>query len=245
MLFATEGARALFDYSTFLLSKPILQRLGQGDGHPVLVLPGFLTGDKTTRQLRGFIDKIGYQSYPWKLGRNYGNPQLVDGCVERLLQIYESTQQKVSIVGWSLGGVFAREVARRQPDLVRQVITLGSPFAGAHKKNNVSWLYSLINGRHLKEVDPKLLEDMLHPPPVPTTAIFTKGDGIVHWEHCIEQVECDWVQNIEVKGSHCGLGVNPSALLCITNRLAQCPNNWEPFRPGWFKQFFYPNLSLG
>ncbi len=243
LLFATEGIRALMEYGTFYATQPILQKVGSGDGHPVLVLPGFLTNDFSTRPLRQFLDKIGYQSHPWKLGCNFGSPRFVDKCVERVRSIYEAEGRKVSIIGWSLGGVYAREVARKAPEMVRQVITLGSPFAGLKKKNNVSWIYNLISGKRVEDLDDEAIDEILEIPPVPATAIYSKGDGIVSWQDCVEAAEGTMTQNVQVKGSHCGLGVNPSVLLCIADRLSQHENNWLRFEPKWYAQFFYPAVA--
>ncbi len=241
-LFATEGLRAAMEYGTFYATQPILQKVGDGDGHPVLVLPGFLTNDLSTRPLRRFLDKIGYKSHRWKLGCNFGSPKFVDKCLTRLEEVYKAEGRKVSIIGWSLGGVYAREVARRAPEMVRQVITLGSPFAGIKKKNNVSWIYTILSGKRVEDLNDEAISQIMEPPPVPSTAIFSKGDGIVSWMDCQELQESPITQNIQVKGSHCGLGFNPSVLLCLADRLSQHENNWQRFEPKWYAQFFYPRV---
>lgn len=240
LLFATEGLRAAMEFGTFYATQPILQKIGKGDGHPVLVLPGFLTADFSTRPLRRFLNKIGYEPHRWKLGCNYGSPRFVDKCMDRLEQIYEAEGRKVSIVGWSLGGVYAREVARRSPEMVRQVITMGSPFAGLTKENNVSWIYTLLSGKRVTDINKEVLKQIMEPPPVPSTAIFSKGDGIVSWMDCQESQESPITQNIQVKGSHCGLGFNPTVLFLLADRLSQAEDNWQRFEPKWYTQFFYP-----
>ena len=239
---AAEGPRAFMELAAFIISKPILRRALKGDQHPVLVLPGFLAGDRSTRPLRKFLNQIGYHAYPWQLGINRGHHSFVERLIERVRQLYKSENQRVSIVGWSLGGVYAREVARQCPEMIRQVITLGSPFTGLNQPNNISWVYTLLTGRSVKDIDENLLNEILMPPPVPVTAIYSKGDGIVPWQYCMELEESPMSQNIQVKGSHCGLGVNPSVILCIANRLSLSRQKWKPFRPGWIEQFFYPNL---
>lgn len=239
-LFASEGMRALMELGSFFVSQPLLNKLEKGDQHPVLVLPGFMASDRSTKPLRQLLTNLGYEALPWGLGKNYGSPEYIDKCVEKVDHIYKSTGRKVSIIGWSLGGVYSREIARRCPDHIRQVITLGSPFGGIKKSSNASWLYRVISGKSVEDIDPELIKDMLKTPAVPTTAIYTKGDGIVAWQYCIELEEGTQTQNIQVKGSHCGLGFNPSVLLCVADRLAQPENNWRRFEPKWYEGFFFP-----
>ncbi|MEL6823403.1 MAG: alpha/beta hydrolase, partial [Calditrichota bacterium] len=147
----------------------------------------------------------------------------------RLNELYDKHQQKVTLIGWSLGGVFSRELARAHPDLVRQVITLGSPFGGITEVNNVTWLYERLSGREVKQLDEELVKEILQPPPVPTTAIYSKFDGVVQWQHCMESTEGPQTQNIEVLGSHFGLGHNPLVLEVITDRLSQPVDKWKKY----------------
>ncbi|MEM9991433.1 MAG: alpha/beta hydrolase, partial [Bacteroidota bacterium] len=212
-----------------------------GDGHPVLVLPGFMTGDSSTRPLRKFLRRIGYDSYGWNLGRNTGGRKYVFAMIDRINEIYDQRRRKVSIIGWSLGGVYAREVARRVPNKVRQVITMGSPFIGLDKKNNISWLYEIISGENIEDLDERMIAEMRQTPPVPVTAIYSKSDGVVPWEYCMENSDSPNVQNIQVKGSHCGLAYNVSVLSCIADRLEQEQTSWEPFRPNLLQRVFYPS----
>ena len=146
--------------------------------------------------------------------------------------------RKVSLVGWSLGGVYARELARRQPALVRQVITLGSPFANEPKASNAWRLYETMSGRQVDDWPER--EVMKTPPPVPSTAIYTRTDGIVAWQGCREQKSAT-TENIEVEGSHCGLGHNPVVLYAIADRLALAEGDWWPFDRSGVRSFLYPN----
>ena len=151
----------------------------------------------------------------------------------------------MSIIGWSLGGVFAREIAKRKPKLIRQIITLGSPFNGITMPNNAMWLYELLtDGRGTEDVDPDLLKELPKPAPVPTTAIYSKEDGVVPWETCLEDVEDELHQNIQVRGSHLGLGVNPAVLEIIKDRLMLSEKNWTHFVPSnkIEDKLFYPSL---
>lgn len=239
-LFALES-RAALEFGAFLASSPLLRAMGRGDRHPVLVLPGFTAGDRSTAPLRGVLRGQGYWTHGWRLGRNLGpTPAVVEGLVERLSTLHERHGRTVSLVGWSLGGMYARGMARLAPDMVRQVITLGSPFrlrdGGA---SNVSYLYERVRGTHV-ELPPEasIPEHELPPLEVPTTAIYTRTDGVVHWSTCIE-AEGDRRENIEVTGSHSGLGHNPAVLFAVADRLAQPEDDWRPFRaPPWLRRLY-------
>ena len=129
MLLQLLESRAMFEMGAFLAASPLLRIIGRGDRHPVLVLPGFTADDRSTVPLRWFLRSQGYWTHGWHLGSNYGpTRRIIQGLDERILEIYERHERKVTVIGWSLGGIYARMLARRQPDSVRQVITLGSPF---------------------------------------------------------------------------------------------------------------------
>lgn len=193
----------------------------QGDGHPVLVIPGFLGSDWSTKRVRVFLTKLGYKTYGWGLGKNLGDISQLNILVQQIEQLYKEHQTPVSLLGWSLGGVYARQLAKENPALIRQVITMGSPFAGINEPNNAAWLYRIINrGRAVAEADKKWLKDIPAPAPVPTTAIYSKSDGIVPWEACIEAKEDALHQNVEIDGCHFGLGHNPEVWLILEERLS-------------------------
>ena len=243
--FATEVGRAVAELGISIPYRKLFHNNYKGDGHPVLVLPGFMASDISTNPLRKFIKKLGYAAYGWDLGRNYGKLHSLELLVEKVEDIYAEHHQKVTIIGWSLGGVFARQIAKERPNMVRQVITLGSPFQDIEKPNNASWLYNLISeGKRVVDLDPLLLEDLPKPAPVPTTAIYTKEDGVVPWSMCMEKEEDATHQNIQVRGSHLGLGVNPSVFDIIADRLLYDEENWEHFDPkSAIKDLlFYPSL---
>lgn len=223
----TEGGRAAIEYTTHLPLNIFNKHKDSGDGHPVLVLPGFMTTDFSTRPLRRFLNRCGYTSYGWELGRNIASEKFIDELIIKVEAIYLEHKQKVSIIGWSLGGIYARQLAKERTHLVRQVITLGSPFRAVQKPNHAHWMYNILtNGEGIKGVDPDLLADIPLPAPVPTTAIYSKQDGIVPWEVCLEKVEDDIHENIEVVGSHIGLGVNTTVLNIIADRLKYSEENW-------------------
>lgn len=243
VLALTEIPRAMVELGTLPLAAPLLWTAMRGDGHPVLVLPGFVTTDLSTTVLRRFIARQGYDAHAWELGRNLG-PRAIglqgEKLVARLEAVHQATGKTVSVVGWSLGGILARQLARRRPDLVRQVISLGSPFTGDPRATNVWKAYELLTGQRLKDPDTQAqLRESHDAPPVPSTAIYTKGDGIVAWQNCREPASAT-TDNIEVPGSHCGLGVNGLVLYAIADRLAQPEGDWKPFDRSGFRSLLYP-----
>jgi len=227
-----EG-RALFELAALLPAYPLLRRAPRGDGHPVLVLPGFLAGDFSTRALRGFLRDRGYGAHGWRQGRNLGpNPGLIGRMVERLQDLRERYGCKVSLIGWSLGGVYARELARNFPSDVRQVITLASPFRDL-SATSVPPLLRRYGGRSRPANDTRRAR-LGEPIPVPATAIYSKTDGIAAWQSCLEPPGAQ-SENIEVESSHLGIGHHPVVLLTIADRLAQPDGEWRRFQPpsGW------------
>ncbi len=221
------------------LSAPVLWRTPRGDGHSVLVLPPFMVGDTSTTVLRTFLSGRGYTVHGWRLGRNlWRTARIVDGLPKRLQEVYERSGRKVSLIGWSAGGIQARDLAREHPSLVRQVISLGSPFRhqdgdGSHAEPIARMFMDpaeqvpLPTGRWLAEEDKPPLQ-------VPNTAIYSRSDGVTPWQLCLN---CDGpnCESIEVRGSHVGLAHNVAVFVAVADRLSQPENDWQPFRP--------PNLS--
>jgi predicted alpha/beta hydrolase family esterase len=231
--------RAIWELTAFFASYPLLRLAARGDGHSVLVLPGLAASDTSTRPLRRFLADQGWASQGWQLGANRGpRPGAEAAMQERLASVFRQSGRKVSLIGWSLGGIFAREMARRAPEQVRAVITLGSPFAGAPRASNAWRLYEQASQRKVDDWPAR--EQMKTPPPVPATAIFSRSDGIVAWQGCLEQ-EGPLAENIEVEGSHCGLGHNPVVLHAIADRLAQPEGQWQHFKRGGIKGLIYPD----
>jgi pimeloyl-ACP methyl ester carboxylesterase len=234
----------MLELASLPLAAPILAGAPHGDGHPVLVLPGFTASDRSTRILRRYLTHLGYDAHSWDLGRNLGPRSIgVDGehLAARLDEIHTSTGRRVSLVGWSLGGVMARQLSRLAPDAVRQIITLGSPFTGNPMASTVAGLYQKVTGHKIAARKTQIdLGHSREAPPVPSTAIYTRGDGIVPWENCVEP-ESPTTDNIEVRGSHCGLGVNPAVLYAIADRLAQPEGQWKPFDRSRLRAAVYPS----
>jgi pimeloyl-ACP methyl ester carboxylesterase len=223
---------AVLECGVFLAAAPWLALTKRGDGHPVLVLPGFTGSDRSTVPLRAFLRGKGYFVHGWDLGPNVGPyRRIVNGVESRLVNIEERHSAQVSLIGWSLGGIYARELARSHPDAVRQVITLASPFRfRPGDRGFASPLYDLLAPRYDPFLDRAVGEENRTPLPVPATSIYTRTDGIVRWHACIDSTGPNR-ENIEVRGTHSGLGVNVAALIAITDRLAQPEGEWTPFRP--------------
>jgi pimeloyl-ACP methyl ester carboxylesterase len=240
----TEGGRAITELGLSIPYRKFFSKRDEGDGHPILVLPGFMATDKSTSPMRKFMSKIGYNPYSWGLGRNTAKLEFLQTLSDRVDELYDEHEEQVTLIGWSLGGIFARQLAKAKPNKVRQIITLGSPFKGIHQPNNVAWVYNLVSGgKKIKDIDPILFENIPLPAPVPTTAIYTKEDGIVPWQLCMEE-ETDIHQNIQVRGSHLGLGVNMSVMEIISDRLMYNKYDWQHFQPRSIVEdlFFYPSL---
>jgi pimeloyl-ACP methyl ester carboxylesterase len=233
--------RAFSELGASLALLPLLRTAPRGDGHPVLVLPGLIASDSSTEPLRAYLIDRGYEVHGWGLGRNLGlRPGIETKMKARLREIHRESGRKVSIVGWSLGGVFAREIANAAPDAVRSVITLGSPIHGDPRSTNAWRVYEMASGQSVD--DPKLRRPRESAPPVPTTSIYSRSDGIVAWQ-CSVEPQTDQSESIEVIGSHCGLGVNPSVLYAIADRLAQPEGDWKHFDRGGWKRWVFPAPS--
>jgi len=227
-LFALEG-RWVLELGALLAAWPVLALSPRGDGHPVLVLPGFLASDRSTQPLRAFLRSRGYTPHGWERGTNLGPlPDVLPALETRLRDLARRRDRKVSIVGWSLGGVFARALAREVPHLVRQVITLASPLRAFHA-NSLGRLFP--SGPRARNAMPEILARAQEPLPVPTTAIVSRSDGIVAWQSCTQEPG-PLRETIEVRSSHCGMGHHPAALLIVADRLALAEGAWRPFRGG-------------
>jgi pimeloyl-ACP methyl ester carboxylesterase len=235
-----EG-RAIQELGAFVGALPLLSLAPRGDGHPVLVLPGLIASDLSTRPLRAFLGSKGYQVSGWQQGRNLGLREGVqDEMVDLLKKMNDTDGRKVSLVGWSLGGLYARQLAKMMPERVRSVITLGSPFAGSPRSTNAWRVYEMASGRSADDEDPRFGGSLSVAPPVPTTAIFSRTDGVCAWQGCVEKTSAQ-SESIEVESSHCGMGHHPAAVYAVADRLAQPEGKWKPFdRSGW-RATVYPD----
>ena len=222
----------------FASFRPLLARAPHGDGHPVLVLPGMGATDRSTAPMRGFLAGLGYQVHGWRLGRNMPTPVVIDALRNRFAELYQRHGGvPMSLVGWSLGGIYAREIAAIRPDTVREVITLGSPFQDVPGEES-----------HPAALIRALRPDLARrrgvnrpgqgPLRIPSTAIFSRTDGIVPWR-AARNIDGPFAESIEVVSSHVGLGHHPGVLWAVADRLAQPAGGWRPFVPdgAWARLF--------
>ena len=222
--------RAIWELSALLPAWPLLNRAPWGDSHPVVVFPGLTANDISTAPLRRYLQLLNHSACGWDQGFNFGpRPGVLDEARDQLVRTFESTGRKISLLGWSLGGIYARELAKEMPQMVRGVITLGTPFAGSHRSTHAWRLYELASGRSIEQESKGY--NLSKAPPVPTTSIYSRTDGVVAWQGSVQSPgsENPQTENIEVLASHVGLGFNPSAWWAIADRLAQPEGQWTPF----------------
>ena len=232
--------RALGEMALLPLSWPLISSAPKGDGHPVLLLPGFMAEEGTLVALQTFLRGRGYKVQTWGLGRNVGfQRRHADALVEKLRYLQHQTGQKVSLIGWSLGGVFALYGTHQAPECVRQLITLGSPVSvdenGSQSPPLVKALYRLVAhpmGPEVHVMQPrvkKLRQREL--PAVPISCLYSLSDGVVPPQEATIDGDPTRCENIRVAGSHTGLGFNPLVLRIVADRLAQPEGGWTPFKP--------------
>jgi pimeloyl-ACP methyl ester carboxylesterase len=161
---------------------------------------------------------------------------VLDAVRAHLKRTHERHGGKVSLIGWSLGGVYARELAKEFPKRVRCVVTLGSPFAGHPRATNAWRFYEMVSGQNVH--DPKLIAQLRSAPPLPTTSIYSRSDGVVAWQ-CSMNDDAPLAENIEVHASHIGMGMNPLAMYAIADRLRQDPQHWQRFDTQGARRWFY------
>lgn len=202
-----------------LLALPRLSRFPRGHGEPVLLLPGFGAGDASNAALNAMLRFLGYRVHGWGLGLNRGNVEaLLPKVEERVRTIREHAGMPLRLVGWSLGGVLAREVARDAPELVDRVVTMGTPVVGGPKYTRVGATYRAA-GFDVDEIERKIDARYAVPIRVPVTAIYCKGDGIVDWRACIDH-RTTGVEHVEVRATHFSLGFDPKVLEIVADRLS-------------------------
>lgn len=218
--------RAPVEAAASLALWPWLRSAARGDGHSVLVLPGLAAGDGSTRLLRSFLRAQGWEAHAWCQGLNLGpRPGVLETSLDHVQRLHAESGRRVSLVGWSLGGVYARELAKRLPEAVRQVVTLGSPVTDQVHASNARRLYEFVSGP--RAYAPELMARLNEPVPVPCTSIYSRTDGIVDWRASL-QPEGPEAQNIRVPASHVGMGMNPVVLRLLAERLSQPEEGWQP-----------------
>lgn len=227
--------RAVAEIGLFSLTRRYVQKIApQGDGHPVLVIPGFMSSDSFTLSLRRALELLGYDVYPWDQGTNLGlRDSTCEDLEQRLAEISHLTGRKVSLIGHSLGGIYVRAMAHRQAQYVRQIITLGSPFNASFENPDADTkggalvrAYERMNKEAENDVLPGS-DLMCFPPALPSTSVYSRGDGIIGWQHCLDIAD-ENTENIRVPGTHTAMTHNPLVLYIIAHRLGQPENNWRP-----------------
>jgi pimeloyl-ACP methyl ester carboxylesterase len=217
-LLAFEGL-ALWELGISIAAFPLLRSVAEGDGHAVLIFPGYGNSDLNTFPLRLYLCECGYEVHGWDQQVNCGPSEAaLMQSAAKVRALRRSSGRKVSLVGWSLGGIYAREIAKVMADDVRCVITLGTPL--------------------------RLSPQLCVPPPMPTSALYSRSDGWVSWQSSIQR-RSPLAENIEIPASHQGMGLNPAAWYAIADRLAQPEDRWKPFhREGW-RSWFFPVPEWG
>ncbi len=196
-----------------------------------------------SRPMRGLLDSLGYEAHGWGMGRNMRIDNAREAAMHDLVRrISDDAGRKVSIVGWSLGGVFAREIAKAMPERVRLVISLGSPISNDRNHSNARRLFEYLNGKNPEPIREGRFHDLGEAPPVPTTSILTKSDGVVAWRGSVQKPS-PMTENIEIHASHIGLGVNPLAMVAIADRLSQAEGQWKPFDRSGLRRLFFRGVA--
>lgn len=230
-LLGMEPLRALLEYASMRFMDK--QALPAGDGHPVVIFPGLGADARSLGPLKDFCGQLGYSAYDWGRGFNTGPQGDIDPWLDELArhvrQLTQAHRQPISLIGWSLGGIYARELAKRLRGEVRQVITIGTPFAGTVEQTHASLAYRLVNG-HKPVFEDAVIERLRTAPEAPTTSIYSRTDGVCAWQACVQGGGASHTENVEVVGSHCGLGWNAEVLAVIADRLRQPVGSWQPFR---------------
>jgi len=230
-MLALEPVRAMLEFARMQLTD-VTAANARGDGHAVVLFPGLGADHHLMQPLARHCEGLGYDVYHWGRGRNTGpsgdpGPWL-DALAQEIDALIAPSHPQATLIGWSLGGLYAREIAKALPHRARQVITLGTPFAQLSNSTNVQWLFELLSG-NASAVDAPLARRLREPPPVPTTSVYSRSDGVVAWRACIGKVS-PLAENIEVESSHLGLVWHPDVLRIVTDRLAQRRGKWRPWR---------------
>lgn len=227
-LLGSEPWRAAAEYlSSRMRPAPPLPR---GDGHPVVIFPGLASDGHAVAPLRAHCERLGYVAMDWGRGWNTGPDGDIDAWLDHLATdmkaLLAGLDGPATLIGWSLGGIYARELAKLGRLPVRQVITIGTPFNGSPAQTHAAWVYRLLSGDPGLP-SPALLRRLATPPRVPTTSIYSRSDGVVAWQACRHDRTGPQVQDVQIEGSHLGMGWNTRVLQVVGDRLAQPPDAWR------------------
>lgn len=216
-LHLTESIRSFFETIRGIFFLLMTKKSNEGNGRAVMVVPGLLATDFWTIILRSYLKQKGFTVYGWELGANFGQVEKLPLLAQRIQKISQQHNQKISIVGWSMGGLFCREVCHQIPDSIQRVITIGSPFANVHAPNYAKWIYELLNDESSAENAPTSRLPLTTP--MSSVAIYSKKDGVLPWEACIDKVTDENHKNSEIVSSHFGMCANPNALKSVFSAL--------------------------
>lgn len=229
----TDAARAAAEVSSLVTSAAWLSTAPRGDGHAVLVLPGFFAGDMSTAPARRFLRAQGFDPHGWQNGLNWGRWDALEAIVvPEIERLYAKTGRPVSVIGASMGGLYARAAAHVVPDKIRCVVTFGSAASGPNRTSYVWPLFEAITAQSA---------DMMSVPPplAPSTSVFSRADGLADWQPCVQEAG-EFTENVEVVSSHLGMMCHPTSLYLLADRLAQVEGEWEPFTPSAAARLLYP-----
>lgn len=230
--FAAEAPRFAIQLGRTLLEMPERHQLPKGDGHPIIFLPGFMTGNGATFFMRRILREQQHNALRWIHGTNVGiTEEMVEGVVDQVIRVSNDYGARVSLVGQSLGGSIARVVANMVPNNVRSVVTLGSPINGLGGiLDNVKTMYDArTTGAGAEEAWASYYEHIVDNPPLPSTSIYSKTDGVVHWDESI-MIETANAENVEVCSSHLSMGFDIDVIKVIADRLAQPEGVWQRYQ---------------
>jgi pimeloyl-ACP methyl ester carboxylesterase len=229
-LFGAEPFRAALEFASLKLGKQRDAR--PGDGHPVVIFPGLGANGNSVAILRAHCRSLGYDAFDWGQGFNTGPEGDLDAWLRALKsQVVDRLAghtQPATLIGWSLGGLYAREIAKLMAPRIRQVITIGTPFNAEADHTNVGWLFRWLSGTS-SAINPALSRRLRTPPRVRTTSIYSRSDGVVAWQTCRHATKSPLVQDIEVGGSHIGMGWNRNVLAAVADRLGQQAGPWRRY----------------
>jgi hypothetical protein len=230
-LLGIEPWRAAWEY--FAHKRSTGAARDAADGHPVVLFPGLGSAGNALRPLRKYCKALGYDSIDWGRGFNTGPQGDVSAWLAELAahteRLLAHRPQSATLLGWSLGGLYAREVAKLLGPRVRQVITIGTPFNADADHTNVGWVFRLLSGTP-PAFDQQFSERLRTAPNVPTTSIYSRSDGVVAWQTCTHRDDAAHTEDVEVTSSHLGMGWNAAVLAVVADRLAQRPGQWQPYR---------------
>ena len=211
-------ARAFFEFGSLLPSAPKLLSEPRGDGRKVVLLPGFLADDRSTWPLSRYLSFLGYDATGWGLGQNLGDPEAAAGRF--IVRLVDSLPrgERITLIGWSLGGVVARLTAMHRPNAVREIITMGTPVEGGPKYTTAGAYYARKRGLDLDAFEEHVHETNKNTLDIPLTVIYSRTDGVVGWRAAIDRYNPQ-ARHVEVPGSHVGLGFSPKVWRIVARTL--------------------------